>query len=117
MKVLVCGGRDYNNKEHVFNVLDRFHEGTKITTLVHGLAVGVDVLAGQWAEMHDIPVQEFPADWDKYGKAAGFIRNQQMLDESCPEYVIAFPGGVGTKNMVDLALRAGVSVCSVEGLC
>ena len=61
-------------------------------------------------EEKGIEVRGFPADWDKYQKRAGFIRNSQMLNEGKPHAVAAFPGGVGTRMMVGLARRAGVPV-------
>ena len=67
----------------------------------------------QWAKEIDIPCWGFPADWNSYGKAAGPIRNKQMLDEGKPDVVIAFPGGTGTANMIMQATKAGVKVVKV----
>lgn len=67
-------------------------------------------MAVDWAVINWCPFTEFPADWDKYGKSAGYIRNQQMLDEGCPDYVVAFPGGAGTNMMKRIASKAGVPV-------
>lgn len=78
-------------------------------TIIHGCANGVDTIAGGWAKGY-YNIEEYPAQWDKYGKSAGFIRNKQMLEEGKPDIVIAFPGGKGTKMMVDLAKKAGVEV-------
>ena len=61
-----------------------------------------------------MPVSIYPADWDKHGKAAGPIRNKQMIDEGKPDLVIAFPGGRGTAGAVRLAKFAGVTVRVVE---
>jgi hypothetical protein len=55
----------------------------------------------------------FPADWEKYGKAAGPIRNQQILVEGKPDLVVAFQGGRGTANMVSRAQQAGVPVVEI----
>ena len=52
----------------------------------------------------------YPANWKKHGRAAGPIRNKQMLEEAKPDLVIAFPGGAGTANMVKQAREAGVKV-------
>jgi hypothetical protein len=89
-----------------------------IKTLIHGDAPGADRLAAAWAK--DTGLAEFgellafPADWEKHGNAAGPIRNQQMLDEGKPDMVIAFPGGIGTANMVRLARKAGVPVNIIQ---
>jgi hypothetical protein len=56
-----------------------------------------------------VPVEEYKADWDTYGKSAGPIRNQKMLDTGI-DYVIAFPGGRGTEHMKKIARKAGVTV-------
>ena len=110
MKVLVCGGRDFANKITLDYILDMFNKETQIDTIIHGDARGADSLASLWAREHNIKEIPFPADWEKYGKAAGPIRNEQMLDYSKPDMVIAFPGGNGTKHMIDLATRKGYDV-------
>jgi hypothetical protein len=111
MKVLVCGGRDFNNKELLWQFLDRFHG---ISVIVHGASRGADRLAGEWAVFHSIPAQVFPAEWDRYGKSAGPIRNQQMIDRANPDTVIAFPGGRGTADMISRAKKAKIRVIEVE---
>ena len=55
----------------------------------------------------------FPAEWKKHGKAAGPIRNRKMLQDGKPDLVLAFPGGRGTANMVELATDAGIRVMHV----
>ena len=67
-------------------------------------------MAGKFAEWARIPVKEYPADWQKHGRAAGPIRNQQMLDEGKPDLVVAFDGGRGTADMIARAEKAGVRV-------
>lgn len=78
-------------------------------TIIHGKAEGADDLADQWAVVNWVPIEEHPADWDKHGKAAGPIRNQEMLATGI-DYVIAFPGGRGTAHMKKIAEKAGVPV-------
>jgi hypothetical protein len=112
-RVLVCGGRNYSDRGQLFAILDQAHYEIPIVCLIHGAARGADSLAGQWAREHSIPEQRFPADWDKYGKSAGYRRNQRMLLESNPDIVIAFPGGSGTENMKRLARNASVPISTV----
>jgi len=81
--------------------------------IIHGGARGADKCADEWAVVNWCRFQEYPADWVKYGKAAGFIRNKQMLVEGKPDLVIAFPGGRGTAMMVKLAREAGVETIVV----
>ena len=103
MKILVCGGRDYDSEIALSKVLDRLNDSENITELIHGGARGADTLAGQWARDRDIPVTVFHADWKRHGKAAGVIRNQEMLVDGDPDIVLAFPGGRGTEHMVKVA--------------
>ena len=110
MKLLVCGGRNFEDKEWLYRFLDIIHKEDPIDTIIHGDARGADRLAGQWAIDNGITELKFPADWEKNGKAAGPIRNFEMLTKSCPDLVIAFPGGKGTKNMIDLATKKGYEV-------
>ena len=113
-KVLVCGGRDYANKSHVHQTLDMYHRCCPIELLIHGDAPGADSIADEWAEFREIATAVYPADWDRYGKRAGPIRNALMLDEEQPDVVLAFPGGTGTDNMIRLARQAGVPVHEVQ---
>ena len=110
MKVLVCGGRDYADYERLYQILDDFNKGYPGLQICHGGARGADILAGGWAAERGVPCTVFPADWGRYGRGAGPIRNKQMLDEFKPNMVIAFPGGAGTQNMIRLARKAGVIV-------
>lgn len=77
--------------------------------IISGGASGVDSIAIDWAIVNWVTFEEYKADWKTYGKSAGMIRNKQMLDSGI-DLVIAFPGGKGTTNMVNIAKKAGVSV-------
>lgn len=111
MRVLVCGGRGYSDREYMDRYL-RLIDRAKgpITLLISGEARGADTLAKQWAEGCGCPYLGFPANWNKHGKAAGPIRNQQMLNEGKPDLVIAFPGGRGTADMISRAEKTGIKV-------
>lgn len=111
MKVLVCGGRDFNDALTLGSWLGGIHKNNgPITLLIEGGARGADYMARRFAEWAGIPVKTFPADWDKQGRSAGPIRNRQMLVEGQPDLVVAFEGGRGTANMVEQAKAAGVRV-------
>ena len=111
-RVLICGSRDWTRKNIIERELNKL-EPSK-TLIIHGGARGVDRLAGKLAKERGIEVIVFPAEWDKYGKAAGMIRNQQMLKEGKPDLVLAFSENIeyskGTKNMRDISEDAGVEV-------
>jgi len=110
MKLLVTGGRDFDDCEMLFRTLDAINSESVIRHLIHGAARGADYLAGQWAKENAIEEIACPADWKQHGRAAGPIRNKFMLEQHQPDLVVAFPGGRGTANMVGLAERAGTKV-------
>lgn len=114
MRVLVCGGRDYCDKDRLHAVLDRLHELRDIGIVIEGNARGADRMAGYWAKKKRLTNLKFTAEWSKYGKAAGSIRNQKMLTEGLPDLVVAFPGGRGTADMVRRAKSAGVEVLEIS---
>ncbi len=107
MRVLVCGGRDFDDSALVKRILDQIHAETPITSIIHGAARGADSLGKFWAQINRLPHKAFPADWDEYKKRAGYLRNQQMLDEGKPDLVVAFPDGKGTQMMIDITLESG----------
>lgn len=135
MKILVCGGRNYGRipndcpsdeldyahvkaqRESTFLrcTLDAIHAETAITEVIHGAAKGADTIGKLWAKRNGIKERPFPADWNQHGRAAGHIRNQQMLDEGRPDLVVAFPGGKGTAGMVEKAKSARIPVKDFSG--
>jgi hypothetical protein len=110
MILLVCGGRDYEDGDFAFTVLDRIHTKRCITLIIEGGALGADRVARCWAISRSVPYVSCPADWNKYGKRAGFIRNGTMLADHKPDGVCAFPGGRGTADMIRQAKLANVPV-------
>jgi hypothetical protein len=111
MKVLVCGGRGYDDVDHVYRVLDAIHTLRPITCIIEGGAEGADYLACRWSAARGLDEhQRFSADWNCDGRAAGPKRNQKMLDDGKPDLVVAFPGGRGTADMVRRAEASGVPV-------
>lgn len=120
MRVLVCGGRDYLDSDTVNRVLNEIaaadHENMlgHIRCIIHGGQRGADSLAEQWAAVNWVPTERYPADWTMHGKAAGPIRNRQMLKQGHPDLVVAFPGEGGTADMVAAAKAAGIPVREIE---
>lgn len=112
-RVLVCGGRDYGDRDRLFRILDAAHAANPIVTLIHGNARGADQLADDWA-MGKCETLTFTPAWEEHGRSAGPKRNQKMLDEGKPDIVIAFPGGRGTADMIRRAEKAGVPVVRVR---
>lgn len=112
MIVLVCGGRDFADWRRIYERLDVFVNPT-ITKIVHGGSRGADSIAGHWANARGIECKVYPADWEKLGRQAGAIRNAQILHDSKPDLVVAFPGGPGTRDMVRRAKAQHITV--IEG--
>lgn len=116
-RILVTGSRHWTDRDAIASGLFSQSRGAP-ATLIHGAALGADSLAAEIAASWGWEVRAFPADWDKYGKAAGPIRNQQMLDEADPDVVIAFPmpDSRGTLDMMNRARYAGIPVVIVDGV-
>lgn len=107
MKVLVTGGRDYNNRKEFRQILDIMDP----TLIVHGAARGADTLASLYCKQFKIAEKSYPANWGLHGVRAGPLRNIQMLEENPDlDLVIAFEGGKGTHNMVTEAKTRGFNV-------
>lgn len=113
MRLLVCGDRNWSNRQFLYDTLDDLLEESETPIVViHGAARGADTMAGEWGMSHKLLVLEYPAQWHVYGKSAGPIRNRQMLEEGKPELVYAFHQNIaiskGTKDMVAQAQKAGI---------
>lgn len=106
MKTIIAGGRDFNNHELMTKVL--YH--LQITEVVCGMANGADELGRLWAIEHGIPIKEFLANWERYGKAAGHKRNAQMAEYG--QCLVAFwdQKSKGTANMIKEAKKRQLEV-------
>lgn len=114
-RILVCGGRKYNDLVTFQNVMTYLQKWfAPDFCLIHGGASGADRMAHVWAFLVGCPVIEMKANWDHYGKAAGGIRNGWMLKYASPDLIIAFPGGPGTADMVRRAKKEGIDVYEVK---
>ncbi len=114
MKIIVCGGRDYDNYSRLYHILDDLNDEAPISHIIVGGASGADHWGEAWAYHNRIPFTVFKTDWKTHGRAAGPIRNERMLKEGKPDLVVAFPGGRGTRNMVSLAKASGVEVIEID---
>lgn len=113
-KVLICGDRFWTNYARILACVQKAHKTSPIAIIIEGDCKGADKMAGQAAAACGIPFIAYPAQWDKYRKAAGPIRNQQMLDEGRPTEVWAFHNDImhstGTADMVARACKAYLKV-------
>jgi hypothetical protein len=108
LRVLVCGSRYYTNYPKVLEQIRRLNA----TLVIAGACRGADLLAVKAAKACSIPYVEFPADWQKFGKAAGPIRNVRMLKEGKPDFILVFHPDIasskGSKHMLSIVKKARV---------
>jgi len=118
MKILVTGGRDYEDQATFDRTMDAISmELQRVVCVIQGGADGADMLARGWAAERMLPCMTFHAQpyWNRLGKAAGRIRNEWMLEYGEPDLVVAFPtGGPGTAHMIKIATEAGLPVRIIE---
>jgi hypothetical protein len=113
-RILICGDRNWKDYAAIYNCLCELQLVDQDTPLVviEGEASGADSLAAQAAREQSMQVLAFPADWTAYGRAAGPIKNKQMLDEGKPTEVHAFHDSIstskGTLNMLKQARKRGI---------
>ena len=108
IKVIVCGGRDYRLTQMDLEILQGFHDRFNFIQLLSGNCFGADQDAEAWAKTRNIPVKTFIPNWVLEGKKAGPLRNQEMADEA--DFCICFPGGKGTEDMKNRAIKKGAYV-------
>lgn len=118
MRVLVCGGRDFEDRALLYAQLDARRD--RMAALIAGCAPGADTLAWNWGWSRNFHCERYVANWKLHGRAAGPIRNQTMLDEGKPTVVLAFPRangrfGTGTLDMIRRAAASGIEVVKFEG--
>jgi len=128
MRVIIAGSRDFNNfafldKEciKIFRYLSNNYN-TKATNveIISGTARGADQLGEKFAAKYGLSIKLFPAEWDKFGKSAGYKRNEQMAEYAKKDselgVLIAFWDGKskGTKHMIDLAERYDIKVFTID---
>ena len=112
-RVIVAGGRKFNDYPLLENKLNNILSEVCKTHTVHivsGRAFGADELGERYANWNDLPIDSYPAEWDKYGKSAGYKRNALMADNA--DALVAFWDGKsrGTMHMIDLAKSKGLKI-------
>ncbi len=116
--VMTTGGRKYEERERVFEVMDQIHAHREIDIVINGDCQqyrrrGADWYVREWAYSRKVVYMSVPMDFKRYGKPAGPIRNSAMFNYFPVRELIAFPGGAGTKDTVDKAKRKGISVLEI----
>lgn len=118
LRVLVTGGRDYADRATIRRTLTYLAEAyihgfePGEVVLVHGDAPGADTLAAEEAAALGWRTEAHPADWETHGRAAGPIRNKEMVAAGA-HYCLVFPGGDGTRHCRRLALNAHITVIDI----
>lgn len=115
LRVLVCGSRTWEDIAPIYSYLTGLigEYPSQRIRVAHGAAQGADTVGASAAEALGLDVEAYPAQWDLYGKRAGFLRNAQMIDEFQPHLVLALsehPITKGTQHTVNLAKKAGIPV-------
>lgn len=105
-RVIIAGPRDYFNKEKVYTAIKE--AGFFITEVVSGGAEGVDRLGEEWSKEHNVRIKHFKADWSKYGKSAGPVRNAQMAEYADALIAVVPYFSKGTANMIKQATQMGL---------
>lgn len=122
-KVIICGGREFSDYELLKKACDyylskRIENGEKIT-IISGGARGADALGEKYAKEKGLDLQIFPANWDKYGKRAGYLRNKQMAEiaNACIAFLSSYGENKGTKMMISIARENKLLVREVKEEC
>ena len=113
-KVIIAGGRDFNDYELLLNTIWPLLKGDNNIEIVSGGASGADKLGEKFAESFGLPISRFLANWSMYGKSAGPMRNLEMAKYA--DELIAFWDGKsrGTKHMIDTATKSGLVVTVIN---
>lgn len=109
-KVIIAGGRDFNDYDLLSYKLNRILKNKTDIQIVCGMARGADSLGERYAKENNYLIKEFPANWDKYGKAAGYIRNKEMAEYADACVCFWDSKSKGTKHMIDLATEQGLDL-------
>jgi hypothetical protein len=116
LRIIVCGGRDFNDRSMLSYVLWHVHERRGLAEVICGGQRGAEQMASRWAFEHDVRRIEVRAEWRKYGSAnALMIRNRQMFDLK-PHGLVAFPDGANARTVVQSARERGVPVLYAEAV-
>ena len=109
-KVIIAGGREFKDRERLYEYMDRMLEHYGEIVIVCGMAKGADHLGYDWAEERDVKVDKHPANWNKFGRGAGMRRNLEMA--KCSDVLVAFWDGEskGTRGMILDAIKEGLEV-------
>jgi hypothetical protein len=107
MKVIIAGSRGITDYNTVLKAIEE--SGFKITVVISGEAIGVDKLGEEYAKNNNLPIKRFPANWNKFGKSAGYVRNKEMSVEG-DALIAIWNGSPGTRHMINIANEDGLKI-------
>ena len=115
-KVIIAGGRDFNNYELLKNKCDYYLSNLDNTEIViiSGVARGADSLGEKYAKERGYKIDSYPANWNKYGKSAGYRRNKEMVDIASAAICFWDGKSKGTKHTIDLCKEKGIPIKIVK---
>lgn len=110
LRVIIAGGRDFDDYDLLCRTMDTLLVNMGRVTIICGKARGADTLGERYAKERGYPVRYYPADWNTYGRSAGFIRNEEMAKNA--DALVAFWDGKskGTGHMINLAKKHGLKI-------
>lgn len=112
--MIIAGSREGFEIADVFVAMEESGFKNRVTEVVSGTARGVDRMGEAWAKANYIPIKQFPADWERNGKAAGHIRNKEMGDYADALLVLIYNNSRGSEGMLAYAERKGLEIYVVR---
>lgn len=114
MKLIIAGSRNLPFHKILIAIEEHIEQFDNITEVVSGTARGVDSVGEHWAQINNIRVKRFPANWEQFGKSAGFRRNEEMADYADAALIIWDGQSRGSSHMIQTAYAKGLKVRVVE---
>ncbi|QND50458.1 DUF2493 domain-containing protein (plasmid) [Phyllobacterium sp. 628] len=114
MRLLISGGRHFDDAAAILGELNRIHAEYPITVLIHGGLPTIGSVAEDWARQNDVHIIRYPANWSLLGKQADTKRNLFMLGDSRPDALLAFPGGRHVHELVQQAQERHIPVVTAR---
>lgn len=109
MRILICGSRNWTDKARIRAIIQLLVQTYTNVIIIAGECIGVDLMTKSIALEMNLTYHGYPANWNAHGKAAGPIRNRQMLEEGKPDMIVAFSDDIanskGTKNMLSISKK------------
>jgi hypothetical protein len=111
MRIIIAGSRSFSDRHLLYQKMDALvAKQGGIVTVISGTAKGADKLGEEWARDRGYPVKRYPADWDAYGKSAGYKRNVEMAEDADACVVFWDGESKGAKHMIDIAKEHGLNL-------